>query len=92
MDRLTAYFIGEMLRIQNEDPERFQQIHDHECPHSYGLPSFKHDHICELSTCEKCWEEAMSGRDRKKKNTLWKMWQRVKKAVKRMKEVFKCSG
>lgn len=89
MDRLTAYFIDEMLRIQNEDPERFQQIHDHECPHSYGLPSFKHDHICELSTCEKCWEEAMSGRDRKRDTVFRKMWRQIKDWAKRMKGAFR---
>ena len=33
MDKVTAYFHGELMRIKKEDPARFQYIHDYECPH-----------------------------------------------------------
>lgn len=59
MDKVTAYFRGELLRIKKEDPARFQEIYDHECPHDYGLPSFHNNHTCVTGTCEQCWKNAM---------------------------------
>lgn len=59
MDKVTAYFHGELMRIKKEDPERFQYIHDYECPHDYGLPSFHNNHTCVIGTCEQCWKNAM---------------------------------
>ena len=49
MDKVTAFFVGEMLKIQEEDPERFWEIKNYECPHHYGIPSFKQDHTCEVN-------------------------------------------
>ena len=89
MDKVTAFFVGEILKIQEEDPERFWEIKNYECPHHYGLPSFKQDHTCELYSCEKCWQEAMSARSRKRDTVFRKMWRQIKDWAKRMKGAFR---
>ncbi len=85
MDKVTAYFHGELLRIKKEDPARFQEIHDYECPHHYGLPSFSDEHICTESTCEQCWARAMgfSCRNRKKENLLLMIFRRTRSMARR---------
>ncbi|MBR4493020.1 MAG: hypothetical protein IKO98_10225 [Bacteroidales bacterium] len=85
MDKVTAYFHGELMRIKKEDPERFQYIHDYECPHHYGLPSYQDKHTCEQSTCEQCWNNAMgfSGRNRRKKTAIRMVWERIRSMVQR---------
>lgn len=87
MDKVTAYFHGELLRIKKEDPARFQEIHDYECPHDYGLPSFHNNHTCEQSTCEQCWKDAMAFRCRNRKlvNLFLMIFQRLRSWVRRLK-------
>lgn len=82
MDKVTAYFQGEMLRIKKEDPARFQDIYDHECPHHYCLPSFHHNHTCDL-----CWKNALgiSCRNQKCKYYIRMMIQKAWKWARRLK-------
>lgn len=85
MDRVTTYFRSELLRIKKEDPARFQEIYDYECPHHYGLPSFNNDHICQQSTCERCWQEALgfSCRNQERKNVLLMVFRRFRNVAQR---------
>ena len=87
MDKVTAYFRGELLRIKKEDPARFQEIHDYECPHDYGLPSCHDIHTCELSTCEQCWKSAMgfSCRNKNPGNIFRMVIRRIKSWARRLK-------
>ena len=49
-----------LLKIRKNDPTKFKEIIDTECPHLWGLPSFNDDGRCTgEGKCPECWQEAL---------------------------------
>lgn len=48
-------------------PALYKNILEHECPDSWGLPSYRDTRSCPEQNCEKCWKEAL-GDDNSFKN------------------------
>lgn len=59
MNQIQEDTIRLFAELKTNDPARYQEILDHECPESYGLPCYKFTNTCHLQTCEKCWREAL---------------------------------
>lgn len=52
-----------LLKIRKNDPTKFKEIIDTECPHLWGLPSYSDAGICAgEGKCQACWQEALNDR------------------------------
>ena len=59
MNQLQKDTIRLFADLKVNDPDRYREILDYECPHDYGLPSYNNTDSCADHTCEDCWKEAL---------------------------------
>ena len=59
MNKVQEMKLQWFRECREQDPDRYQDILDHECPDDYGLPSFMDTRTCNKHTCEQCWKEAL---------------------------------
>ena len=51
---------GYIHRARMENPEKFREIVETECPEFYGLPSYHDNGKCiGENKCRECWQEAL---------------------------------